>query len=61
MCHPEWERGSGENGNVRSSLPGFLSHCNKNMEQWVKRCKTTDKLRLSSAQADRSFITQSMT
>ena len=36
-------------------LPWFLSHRNKNLEQWTKRCRTSDKLQLSSAQADRSF------
>ena len=38
------------------SLPQFLSHCNKNLEQWTQSFRTTDKLQLSSAQADRSFI-----
>ena len=42
------------------SLPWFLSHCNKNLEQWVERFKITDKLQLSSAQADRSFIRQTL-
>ena len=36
-------------------LPWFLSHRNKNVEQWTKRCGTSDKLQLSAAQADRSF------
>lgn len=38
------------------SLPQFLSHHNKNLEQWTKRCRSTDKLELSSAQEDRSCI-----
>ena len=38
------------------SLPQLLSHCNRDLEQWTKRCRTTDKLQLSSAQADRFFI-----
>lgn len=42
------------------SLPWFLAHCNKNLEQWVERFKITDKLQLSSAQADRSFIRQTL-
>ena len=40
------------------SLPWFLSGCNKNLEQGTKGFKTADKLQLSSAQADRSFIRQ---
>ena len=39
-------------------LPWFLSHRNKNLEQWTKRCRTSDKLQLSSAQADRSFLSK---
>ena len=38
------------------SLPWFLSHCNKNSEWWTKRYRTTDRLQLSSTQADRSLI-----
>ena len=38
------------------SLPQFLPHCNRDLEQWTKRCRTTDKLQLNSAQADRFFI-----
>ena len=40
------------------SLPWFLSGCNKNLEQGTKGFKTADKLQLSSAQADSSFIRQ---
>ena len=38
------------------SLLQFLSHGNRNLERWTKRCRTTGKLQLSSAQADRCFI-----
>ena len=41
-------------------LPQFLSHCNKNLKWWTKGFKTTDKLQLSSSQADRSFIRQTL-
>ena len=39
-------------------FPQFLSHCNKNLEQRTKGFNVTEKLQLSSAQADRSFIRQ---
>ena len=39
-------------------FPQFLSHCNKNLEQQTKGFNVTEKLQLSSAQADRSFIRQ---
>ena len=41
-----------------NSLPRFLSCHNKNLEQWSKRYRTTDKLQLSSAH--RSFIRQTL-
>ena len=41
------------------SLPQFLSHHNKNLEWW-KGFRTTKKLQLSSAQANRYFIRQSL-
>ena len=43
-----------------TSLPRFLSHHNKNLEWWTKGCRTTGKLQLSSALADRSFIRQTL-
>ena len=42
------------------SLLQFLSHGNRNLERWTKRCRTTGKLQLSSAQADRSFISPTL-
>ena len=42
------------------SLPQFLSPQNKYLEQQTKGFKTTDKSQLSSAQADRSFIRQTL-
>ena len=41
-------------------FPRFLSHCNKNLEQRTKGFNITEKLKLSSAQADRSFIRQTL-
>ena len=41
-------------------FPQFLSHCNKNLEQRTKGFNVTEKLQLSSAQADRSFIRQTL-
>ena len=40
------------------SLPQFLSCHIKNLEQWSKRCRTTDNLQLSSAHG--SFIRQTL-
>ena len=40
------------------SPPRFLSFHNKSLEQWRKRCRTTDKLQLSSAH--RSFRRQTL-
>ena len=42
------------------SLLQFLSHGNRNLERWTKRCRTTGKLQLSSAQADRAFISPTL-
>ena len=42
------------------SLPQFLSLHNKTLEWGTKGFKTTDKLQLRSAQADRSFIRQTL-
>ena len=41
-------------------LPWFLSHHSENLEQWTKRYRTSGKLQLSSAQADRPFISETL-